>query len=61
MSCVIFCYVCYSVLCVFVGPLPQGINQLAVINNIYICIYIYIYITGLSLGCGHVNEVYKEA
>ena len=34
MLCVVFCDVCYSVLCVIVVPLPPGINPLAVINNI---------------------------
>ena len=38
MLCVIFCDVCYSVLCVIVVPLPPDINPLAVINYIYIYI-----------------------
>ena len=41
MFCVIFCDVCYSVLCVIVVPLPPGINPLAVIKNIYAYILLY--------------------
>jgi hypothetical protein len=43
--CVVLSVVCYSVLCVTVVPLPPSINPLAVINNIYIYTYEYIYIT----------------
>jgi hypothetical protein len=33
LSFIIFCDVCYSVLCVIVVPLPPSINPLAVIKN----------------------------